>query len=55
MFDLIASKHGLGSSFYETSSVFYSRGAESEYAFCVPFSMITNGPWIGELSRYHMD
>lgn len=47
MLDTIASKHGLSSSFWELASCFYDRELGFEENFCLPYSEVRSGSFIG--------
>lgn len=48
MMSLIAEKHGLSDSLWTLASCFYTRNLDLEEAYCVPLTLVTNGPWLGE-------
>lgn len=51
MLSLIIDKHGFSSNIRDLTSCYYTKNNDLEDSFCAPFTVSTDGPWIGMMPR----
>lgn len=47
MLDLIVTEHNFGTPFWQLASCFYRRNLDLEEAYCIPYTELRSGPFIG--------
>ncbi|OAR00331.1 hypothetical protein LLEC1_02057 [Akanthomyces lecanii] len=54
MLSLIIDKHGFSSNIGDLTSCYYTKNNDLEDSFCAPFTVSTDGPWIGMVLRRNL-